>query len=132
MRPKQPEGDLFRARLHQFINIKHERCRLHSRSTEPGSTGEVAPLYSDKGRPGIVSRFVIGLLLFNTSTPSPTRALRALGLRSLLPARALRLSHWRKRLGGKLELLLAQSLRVGIAGLALLLANQTPFEGLSK
>jgi IS5 family transposase len=25
--------------------------------------GEIAPLYSDKGRPGIETRFVIGLLL---------------------------------------------------------------------
>ena len=45
MRPKKHEtareGDLFRAWL----------------------DGEIAPLYSDKGRPGIESRFVIGLLL---------------------------------------------------------------------
>jgi len=80
--------------------------------------------YSDKGRPGIDTRFVIGLLLlkhifalsdeevcerwvydpyfqyFTSEESLPTR----------LSARALR--HWKKRFGEKLELLLAESLRV--------------------
>jgi transposase, IS5 family len=58
MRPKKPEttrsGDLFRARLEQIINLKHEQAQL---------AGQIAPLYSDKGRPGIPTRFAIGLLL---------------------------------------------------------------------
>ena len=33
------------------------------RSTGTGSIGEIAPLYSEKGRPGIETRFAIGLLL---------------------------------------------------------------------
>ena len=67
MRPKQHEttgsGDLFRARLEQIINMKHELVQLAGKIDWAWIDGEIAPLYSDKGRPGIESRFVIGLLL---------------------------------------------------------------------
>jgi IS5 family transposase len=61
MRPKKlrttTEGDLFRARLDQIINMKHALVQLAAIDRE------VAPLYSDNGRPGIETRFVIGPLL---------------------------------------------------------------------
>ena len=57
------EGDLFRARLDQIINMKHELVRLAGKVDWAWIDGEMAPLYSDKGRPGIEGRFVIGLLL---------------------------------------------------------------------
>src|ERR1700739_509671 len=67
MRPKQRdvtgENDLFRARLDQIINMKHELVRLAARIDWAWIDGEIAPLYSDKGRPGIETRFMIGLLL---------------------------------------------------------------------
>ena len=67
MRPKKHEttmsGDLFRARLEQIINMKHELAQLAGRIDWEWLDGEIAPLYSDMGRPGIESRFVIGLLL---------------------------------------------------------------------
>src|ERR1044071_4197315 len=67
MRPKKPlttrEGDLFRARLDQIINMKHELVELAGRLDWQHLDEEIAPLYSDKGRPGIASRFVIGLML---------------------------------------------------------------------
>jgi len=67
MRPNKPrttsEGDLFRARLDQIINMKHELVRLAARIDWDWTDREVAPLYSDNGRPGIETRFVIGLLL---------------------------------------------------------------------
>ena len=67
MRPKKHEttgeGDLFRARLDQIINMKHELVQLAGKIDWAWIDGEIAPLYSDKGRPGIESRFVIGLLL---------------------------------------------------------------------
>jgi transposase, IS5 family len=57
MRPKQPgatsEGDLFRARLEQIINLKHELVQLGGKIDWDWIDGEIAPLYSDKGRPGI-------------------------------------------------------------------------------
>jgi transposase, IS5 family len=67
MRPKKPEttrsGDLFRARLDQIINLKHELAQLAGKIDWDFLDGEIAPLYSDKGRPGIPTRFAIGLLL---------------------------------------------------------------------
>ena len=67
MRPKKPEmtrsGDLFRARLDQIINLKHELAQLAGKIDWTFIDGEIAPLYSDKGRPGIPTRFAIGLLL---------------------------------------------------------------------
>ena len=67
MRPKQQEttgsGDLFRARLDQIIDLNHELARLAGKIDWPWIDREIAPLYSAKGRPGIATRFSIGLLL---------------------------------------------------------------------
>ena len=67
MRPNKPRttgaGDLFRARLDQIINLKHELVQLAARIDWDWIDREVAPLYSDNSRPGIETRFVIGLLL---------------------------------------------------------------------
>jgi transposase, IS5 family len=67
MRPKKHEttgsSDLFRARLDQIINLKHELAQLAGKIDWDWIDGEIAPLYSDKGRPGIETRFAIGLLL---------------------------------------------------------------------
>ena len=67
MRPKKSEtigsSDLFRARLDQIINLRHELAQLAARIDWDFIDGEIAPLYSEKGRPGIPTRFVIGLLL---------------------------------------------------------------------
>ena len=66
MRPKKPEttgeGDLFRARLDQIINLKHELVQLGDKIDWDWIDRETAPLYSDNGRPGIETRFAIGLL----------------------------------------------------------------------
>jgi IS5 family transposase len=67
MRPKKlrttGSGDLFRARLDQIINMKHELVQLAGKVDWDWIDGEIAPLYSEKGRPGIATRFMIGLLL---------------------------------------------------------------------
>ena len=67
MRPKKHstsgESDLFRARLDQIINMKNELVQLAGKVDWDWLDREIAPLYSDKGRPGIETRFVIGLLL---------------------------------------------------------------------
>ena len=63
MRPKKPkttgEGDLFRARLDQIINMKHELVQLAGKIDWDWIDREIAPLYSDKGRPGIETQFII-------------------------------------------------------------------------
>ena len=67
MRPKKPqttgEGDLFRARLDQIINMKHELVQLAGAIDWEWLDAEIAPVFSDKGRPASPTRFMIGLLL---------------------------------------------------------------------
>ena len=53
----------FRARLDQIIDPKHELVLLAGRIDWDWIDGEIAPLYSENGRPGIEARFMIGLLL---------------------------------------------------------------------
>ena len=130
MRPKKHEttgeGDLFRARLDQIINLKHELAQLASKIDWDFIDGEIAPLYSDKGRPGIETRFVIGLLLLKhiyglsdegvcdrwIYDPYFQHFTGEEFFQHEFPHERSDLSHWRKRLGDKLELLLAESLRV--------------------
>ena len=130
MRPKRPEtmegGDLFRARLDQIINPKHELVQLGAKIDWDWIDREIAPLYSDKGRPGIESRFVIGLLLLKhiyglsdegvcerwVYDPYFQHFTGFEFFQHEFPHQRSDLSHWRKRLGDKLELLLAESLRV--------------------
>src|SRR6516164_8989735 len=130
MRPKQHEtiesGDLFRARLDQIINMKHELVQLAGKIDWEFLDGEIAPLYSDNGRPGIETRFVIGLLLLKqiyglsdedvcerwVYDPYFQHFTGAEFFQHEFPHERSDLSHWRKRLGDKLELLLAESLRV--------------------
>ena len=83
MRPQKPkmtgEGDLFRARLDQIVNMKHELVQLGGKIDWDWIDREIAPFYTDKGRPGIETRFVIGLLLLNLRLIG-RRGVRALGL----------------------------------------------------
>ena len=46
-------GDLFRARLDQIINMKHELVQLAERIDWGWRDREIAPLYAETGRPGI-------------------------------------------------------------------------------
>ena len=130
MRPKKHEttgsGDLFRARLEQIINMKHELALLAGKIEWQWIDSELAPLYSDKGRPGIETRFVIGLLLLKhiyglsdegvcerwVHDPYFQHFTGEEFFQHEFPHERSDLSHWRKRLGNKLELLLAESLRV--------------------
>jgi transposase, IS5 family len=130
MRPKQhkttDEGDLFRARLLQIINLKHELVQLAGKIDWSWIDNEIAPLYSENGRPGIESRFMIGLLLLKhiyglsdegvcerwVYDPYFQYFTGEEFFQHRFPHERSDLSHWRKRLRDKLELLLAESLRV--------------------
>ena len=130
MRPKKNEttgsGDLFRARLEQIINMKHELVQLAGKIDWEWIDGEIAPLYSENGRPGIETRFMIGLLLLKhiyglsdegvcerwVHDPYFQYFTGEEFFQHTFPHERSDLSHWRKRLGDKLELLLAESLRV--------------------
>ena len=56
-------NDLFGARLDQIINLKQELVQLAGKLDWDWNDGEIAPLYSENGRPGIETRFMTGLLL---------------------------------------------------------------------
>ena len=123
MRPRKRAttgaGDLFRARLDQIINMKHELVQLAERIDWDWLDGEIAPLDSEQGRPGIESRFVIGLLLlkhiFTLSDeevcdrwvydPYFQHFTGEELFQHSFPHERSDLSHWRQRLGDKLELL---------------------------
>ena len=133
MRPKKHEttrsGDLFRARLDQIIDMRHELVRLGETIDWDWIDGEIAPLFSEKGRPGIGTRFAIGLLLLKhihglsdeevcarwVENPYLQHFTGEEFFRHAFPHERSDLSHWRKRIGDKLELLLAESLRVAHA-----------------
>ncbi|MCK1312124.1 IS5 family transposase, partial [Bradyrhizobium sp. 23] len=130
MRPKKHRttgsNDLFRARLDQIINMKHELVQLAGKIDWDWIDGEVAPLYSENGRPGIETRFMIGLLLLKHTYGLSDEGVCERWVHDpyfqfftgqeffqhAFPHERSDLSHWRKRLGDKLELLLAESLRV--------------------
>ena len=54
-------GDLFRSRLDQIINLKHELVLLADRIDWSHLDDQVAPFYALDGRPSIPSRLMIGL-----------------------------------------------------------------------
>ena len=130
MRPKKHKttgsNDLFRARLDQIINMKHELVLLAGKIDWDWIDGDIVPLYSENGRPGIETRFMIGLLLLKhiyglsdegvcerwVHDPYFQFFTGEEFFQHTFPHERSDLSHWRKRLGDKLELLLAESLRV--------------------
>src|SRR3954468_7615072 len=130
MRPKKHKttgsNDLFRARLDQIINMKHALVLLAGKIDWDWIDGDIAPLYSENGRPGIETRFMIGLLLLKhiyglsdegvcerwVHDPYFQYFTGEEFFQHTFPHERSDLSHWRKRLGDKLELLLAESLRV--------------------
>jgi IS5 family transposase len=133
MRPKQQEttgsGDLFRARLDQIINMDHELARLAREVDWSWIDEEVAPLFSEKGRPGLATRFMIGLVLLKhiyglsdeqvcdrwVENPYFQYFTGEEFFRHEFPHERSDLTHWRKRIGDKLDKLLAESLRVAHA-----------------
>ena len=130
MRPKKHEttgsSDLFRARLDQIINLKNELVQLAGKLDWGFVDRAIAPLYSEQGRPGIETRFVIGLLLLKhiyglsdedvcerwVYDPYFQYFTGEEFFQHEFPHERSDLSHWRKRLGEKLEVLLAESLRL--------------------
>jgi IS5 family transposase len=130
MRPKKTQqdgsGDLFRARLDQIIDMDHELVRLGRKIDWEWIDGELADRFSDKGRPAIETRFMIGLLIlkhmFHLSDegvcerwvydPYFQHFTGEAFFQHAFPHERSGLTHWRGRIGDKLELLLQESLKV--------------------
>ena len=133
MRPKKREekgtGDLFRARLDQIINMRHELVRLAEEIDWDWIDEQVADCFSAEGRPATETRFMIGILLLKqiyglsdegiwerwVHDPYFQYFTGETYFQHKVPHERSGLSHWRGRLGDRLELLLAESLRVAHA-----------------
>jgi transposase, IS5 family len=130
MRPKKTQqdgsGDLFRARLDQIIDMDHELVRLGRKIDWEWIDGELADRFSDKGRPATETRFMVGLLIlkhmFHLSDegvcerwvydPYFQHFTGEAFFQHAFPHERSGLTHWRGRIGDKLELLLQESLKV--------------------
>jgi IS5 family transposase len=130
MRPKKivstNELDIYRSRLDQIINRRHELVQLAGKIDWAWIDGEIAPLFAEQGRTAVPTRFMVGLLLLKhihglsdeevcerwVESPYFQYFTGEEFFQHEFPHELSGLSHWRKRLGNKLELLLAETLRV--------------------
>ena len=130
MRPKQQQkawhDDLFRARLDQIINMKHELIVLADKIDWAWLDEQLAGCFSDKGRPAEPVRFMIGMFLLKHTYSLSDEQVWDRWVQDpyfqyftgeeffqhKLPHERSGMSHWRKRIGGKLDILLAESLRL--------------------
>jgi len=130
MRPGKTEadgsGDLFRARLDQIINMRHELVRLADELDWEWIDEELSGFYREGGRPAVPTRFMVGLLFLKhiyglsdegvcerwVHDPYFQYFTGQTFFQHELPHERSGLSHWRKRIGDRLEALLQESLRV--------------------
>ena len=131
MKPKpapaqEPDG-LFKTQLEHFINMSHPLVQLADRINWKTLDEAVATHFAETGRPGLPSRFMIGMLILKSVENLSDEVLWARWPRDpyyqyftgeryfqhKLPHERSVLSHWRGRLGADfLDQLLAESLRV--------------------
>jgi IS5 family transposase len=132
MRPKQQpkarHDDLFRARLDQIINMRHELVILADKIDWTWLDAELAERFSELGRPAEPVRFMIGMFLLKHSYDLSGEQVWERWVQDSyfqyftgeeffqheLRHERSGMRHWRKRIGGKLEVLLAESLRVAV------------------
>ena len=130
MRPKSTDqsgsGDLFRSRLDQIINMKHELVRLADEIDWDWIDDELADLFSDTGRPAVATRYMIGLLLLKhiyglsdegvcnrwVHDPYFQYFTGEEFFQHDQPHVRSDMTHWRKRIGDRLDRLLAETLRL--------------------
>lgn len=130
MRPKKTKhsgsDDLFRSRLDQIINLDHELVRLAGKIDWQWIDGELADRFSDKGRPATETRFMVGLLILKHMFALSDEGVCERWVydpyfqyftgeeffQHAFPHERSGLTHWRGRIGDKLDLLLQESLRV--------------------
>lgn len=130
MRPRKTEtsgtDDLFRSRLDQIIDMKHELVRLADAIDWDWLDDEIADRFADGGRPASETRFMVGMLLLKSihrlsdegvferwvENPYYQYFTGEAYFRHDVPHDRSGLSHWRGRIGDKLDALLAESLRV--------------------
>lgn len=60
-RTETPQRDLFRLKLTNLIDGRHELCRLAESIDWQGLVDQFGPLYAEQGRPGVPIRLMVGL-----------------------------------------------------------------------
>lgn len=61
--PENPQLEMFKTVLTNFINLNHKLCLLAKEIDWESLEEEFAPLYVDTGRPSILVRTIVGLLI---------------------------------------------------------------------
>lgn len=131
MKPKTPAvpptEDLFRSRLDQIINLRHELVRLAERIDWRYLDEQAAPFYAEEGRPGIATRLMVVLhLLKHMFALSDAEVCERwvydpyfqyfcgeVYFQHAFPIERSSMTHWRQRLGDEFcEKLIQESLRV--------------------
>ncbi len=130
MRPKKHQkarhDDLFRSRLDQIINMKHELVVLADKIDWNWLDDQLADCFSAEGRPAEPVRFMIGMFLlketFNLADeqvwdrwindPYFQYFTGEEFFQHALPHERSGMSHWRKRIGDRLDILLQETLRI--------------------
>jgi len=130
MRPKPPtqaqsEADMFRSRLENMIDMRHELVRLAGLIDWSRFDEAFGGLYAEKGRPGLPTRLMVGLHLLKHARGISDEQVCAQWIENAyfqyfcgetyfqtrLPLDRTSISVWRGRIGPeKLEALLAETL----------------------
>jgi len=138
MKPKIPDravpDDLFRSRLDQIINMRHELVKLADRIDWNDLHEQASRCYAEEGRPGIPTRTMVGLQIlkhmFKLSDeqvcerwvydPYFQYFCGEVYFQHRFPIERSSLTHWHKRLGEAFcERLIQESLRVALEARAL-------------
>lgn len=138
MKPRQPKetqnDDLFRSRLTQIINTRHELAQLAGRIDWAHIDQQVQPFFATEGRPAIPSRLMIGLHILKSMYQLSDEAVCERWVenpyyqyfcgeeffRHEFPIQRSSMTHWRKRVGEAFfEKLLQESLRIAFESKAL-------------
>lgn len=132
--PNTPSDDLFRSRLDQIINMRHELVLLSDRIDWTSLDNQMEPLFSLTGRPAIPSRMMIGLHLLKqmfslsdeevcsrwVNDPYFQYFCGETFFQHRFPIERSSMTHWRKRVGDDFcKRLLQERLRVAFDSKAL-------------
>ena len=78
--PSRSETDMFRNRLENMIDMRHELVLLAGLIDWKRFDDAFGSLYAEKGRPGLPTRLMVGLHLLKRNYPGPCHGLRSLNL----------------------------------------------------
>jgi len=133
-RPESESDDLFRSRLDQIINLRHELVLLADRIDWSSFDVQLEPFYSHTGRPAVPHRLMVGLHLLKQMYQLSDETVCERWVESPyfqyfcgetffqheLPIDRSSMTNWRKRVGESFcEKLIQESLRVAYESRAL-------------